>query len=317
MIVKWLRKSLAARDSRRLVRTVRSLLKKKRDLMAPREAEHAEARVLACEEALKKGSLHEMRTSRKALRLFFDNNLKSYDKSAVRKNVEAVAVAVVLALAVRAFVVQPFKIPSGSMLPTLLVGDHILINKFLYGTRIPFTNFVFFPFSEIERGDVVVFKLDEDASSDRSLSPAGGVFYIKRAVGVAGDEIDMSGRNVLINGRPVSQVYSGDYAGERANGFSASDRYEQTLSGKKFSVIYRKGQNSTTRGNSDFPLVVPEGGIFVMGDNRDNSYDSRFWGFVPVESVYGKAFVIHWSWNLSDPELWEKIRWKRIFSPIE
>lgn len=317
MIVKWLRKSLAARDSRRLVRAVRNLLKKKGDLMAPREAEHAEARVLACEEALKKGSLHEIRTSRKALRLFFDNNLKAYDKSAVRKNVEAVAVAVVLALAVRAFVIQPFKIPSGSMLPTLLVGDHILINKFLYGTRIPFTNFVFFPFSEIERGDVVVFKLDEDASSDRSFSPAGGVFYIKRAVGVAGDEIDMSGRNVLINGRPVSQVYSGDYVGNRANGLSASDRYEQTLSGKKFSVIYRKGQSSTTRGNVDFPLVVPEGGIFVMGDNRDNSYDSRFWGFVPVESVYGKAFVIHWSWNLSDPEFWEKIRWRRLFSPIE
>ena len=315
MIVKWLRKRLAARSSRRLVRTVRSLLKKKGDLMAPREAEHAEARVLACEEALKKGSLHEIRTSRRALRLFFDNNLKTYDKSSVRKNLEAVAVAVLLALAVRAFVIQPFKIPSGSMLPTLLVGDHILINKFVYGTRIPFTNFISFP-SGIARGDVVVFKFGRNSSSDGSSSPDRGVFYIKRAMGVAGDKIDLSGRDVLINGRPVPQVYSGDYFGGDRNRRYAADRYEQTLSGKKFGVIYKRGQGSTARGKMNFPLVVPEGSVFVMGDNRDNSYDSRFWGFVPVENVYGKAFVIHWSWDLSSPELSEKIRWRRILSPI-
>lgn len=317
MIAKWLRKRLAARSSKRLVRTVRSLLKKKVDLMAPREAEHAEARVLACEEALKKGSLHEIRTSRRALQLFFDNNLRVYDKSSVRKNIEAVAVAVVLALAVRAFVVQPFKIPSGSMLPTLLVGDHILINKFVYGTRIPFTNFMLFPFSEIARGDVVVFRFGRNSPSDDASSPDRGVFYIKRAVGVAGDEIDISGRNLLVNGRPVPQVYSGDYAAGDGTRLYSADRYEQTLSGKKFGVIYKKGQSSTSRGKMSFPLVVPEGGVFVMGDNRDNSYDSRFWGFVPVENVYGKAFVIHWSWNLSSPELSEKIRWRRIFSPID
>ena len=317
MIVKWLRKRLAVRSSKRLVRSVRSLVRKKRDLLAPREAEHAEARVLACEEALRKGSLHEIRTSRRALRLFFDNNLKAYDKSSVRKNIEAVALAVLLALAVRAFVVQPFKIPSGSMLPTLLVGDHILIKKFVYGTRIPFTDFMLFPFSEIARGDVVVFRFGRNSPSDGSPSPDGGVFYIKRAVGVAGDEIDMSGRNLLLNGRPVPQAYSGDYVGKSANRTFAADMYEQTLSGKNFGVIYKKGQSSTTRGNMDFPLVVPEGRVFVMGDNRDNSYDSRFWGFVPVENVYGKAFVIHWSWNLSDPEFSEKIRWRRIFSPID
>ena len=315
MIVEWLRKRLAARSSRRLVRAVRSLLKKKGDLMAPREAEHAEARVLACEEALEKGSLHEIRTSRRALRLFFDNNLKTYDKSSVRKNVEAVAVAVLLALAVRAFVIQPFKIPSGSMLPTLLVGDHILINKFVYGTRIPFTNFVSFP-SEIARGDVVVFKFGRNSPADGSSSPDKGVFYIKRAMGVAGDEIDISGREVLINGRPVPQVYSGNYAGGDGNRRYAADRYEQTLSGKKFGVIYKRGQGSTARGKMNYPLAVPEGSVFVMGDNRDNSYDSRFWGFVPVENVYGKAFVIHWSWDLSSPELSEKIRWRRILSPI-
>ncbi len=316
MIVTWIRKKLAIRSSKRLIRTVKWIIRKKGRFLAPREAEQAEVRILACEEAIKLGSLHEIRTSRKALKIFFDDNLRSYGKSPVRQNVEAIVIAVALALAIRAFVFQPFKIPSGSMLPTLLVGDHILINKFVYGTRIPLTDKIFFPFSKIDRGDIVVFKLGDDNATDFPM-PGKGAFYVKRTVGIAGDEIDISGRDVLINGRAVAQVYSGNYEYPDQKFFSVADRYEQSLSGKDFSVIYKKGNSSTTSGKMSFPLVVPKDRIFVMGDNRDNSYDSRFWGFVPVENVYGKAFMIHWSWNLSNPGLGNKVRWQRIFSGIE
>lgn len=316
MIVTWIRKKLAIRSSKRLIRTVKWIIRKKGRFLAPREAEQAEVRILACEEAIERGSLHEIRTSRKALKIFFDDNLRSYGKSPVRQNVEAIVIAVALALAIRAFVFQPFKIPSGSMLPTLLVGDHILINKFVYGTRIPLTDKIFFPFSNIDRGDIVVFKLGDDNATDFPM-PGKGAFYVKRTVGIAGDEIDISGRDVLINGRAVAQVYSGNYEYPDQKFFSVADRYEQSLSGKDFSVIYKKGNSSTTSGKMSFPLVVPKNRIFVMGDNRDNSYDSRFWGFVPVENVYGKAFMIHWSWNLSNPGLANKVRWQRIFSGIE
>lgn len=316
MIATWIRKKLAIRSSRKLIGTVRSIIRKKRNFLAPREADQAEVRIVACEEAIERGSLHEIRTSRRALKIFFDDNLRSYGKSPVRQNIEAVVIAVALALAIRAFVLQPFKIPSGSMLPTLLVGDHILINKFVYGTRIPLTDKIFFPFSEIDRGDVVVFKLGEDNATGFPM-PGKGAFYVKRTVGIAGDEIDISGRDVLINGRAVSQVYAGNYEYPDQKFLSVADRYEQSLSGKSFSVIYKKGNSSTTSGKMSFPLVVPKDRIFVMGDNRDNSYDSRFWGFVPVENVYGKAFMIHWSWNLSNPDLANKVRWRRIFSGIE
>ena len=299
------------------MRAVRAIIRKKRSFLAPREADHAEVRIAACEEAIERGSLHEIRTSRKALRIFFDDNLRSYGKSAVRQNVDTIVIAVALALAIRAFVFQPFKIPSGSMLPTLLVGDHILINKFVYGTRIPLTDKIFFPFSKVDRGDVVVFKLGEHTNTTDVPMPGKGAFYIKRTVGIAGDEIDIRGRDVLINGREVAQVYAGDYEYPDQKFFSVADRYEQSLSGKDFSVIYKKGATSTTSGKLSFPLVVPKGRIFVMGDNRDNSYDSRFWGFVPVENVYGMAFMIHWSWNLSNPDLAKKVRWHRVFSGIE
>ena len=316
MIITWIRKKLAIRSSKKLIRTVRSIIRRKRSFLAPREADHAEVRILACEEAIKRDSLHEIRASRKALGIFFNDNLRSYGKSPVRQNIEAIVIAVALALAIRAFVFQPFKIPSGSMLPTLLVGDHILINKFVYGTRVPFTNKVFFPFSKIDRGDIVVFKLSEDNATDFPM-PGKGAFYIKRTVGIAGDEIDIRGRDVLLNGRAVAQTYSGNYEYPDQKFFSVADRYEQSLSGKNFSVIYKKGNGSTTSGKMSFPLVIPKGRIFVMGDNRDNSYDSRFWGFVPVENVYGRAFMIHWSWNLSNPGLANKVRWQRIFSGIE
>jgi signal peptidase I len=186
---------------------------------------------------------------------------KGKKKGAFREYTEAAAIAILLALFIRTFVVQAFKIPSGSMEPTLLVGDHILVNKFIYGIKIPFTNDTIIPISKPKRGDVTVFIYPVDKSKD----------FIKRVIGLPGDTIEIIGNKIHINGE--------EYKDE--NGF------------------YSREGNGSGRyiGKANFgPITVPEGHLFVMGDNRNHSYDSRFWGFVPIHSVKGKAFIIYWSW---------------------
>jgi len=182
-------------------------------------------------------------------------------KSVFREYLEAAAIAVVLALFIRTFVIQAFKIPSGSMEPTLLVGDHILVNKFLYGIKIPFLHKTLIPISEPTRDDVIVFIYPLDKSKD----------FIKRVIGLPGDRVEMINRKIYINGAPYTDKhgYYSDY-------LEKSDR-----------SVWR-----TQFG----PVNVPEGHLFVMGDNRDNSRDSRFWGFVPLRLVLGKAIIVYWSW---------------------
>jgi len=193
-------------------------------------------------------------------------------KSALREYVEAGIIAVLLALFIRTFVVQAFKIPSGSMEPTLLVGDHILVNKFIYGIKLPFIDKTVVPVSEPDRGDVVVFIYPVDPSKD----------FIKRVVGVPGDRIHIEGEKVFINGTRYEDEH-GYYSAQ--SGVSAS----------------------LTRKEEFGPVTVPEDHLFVMGDNRYHSYDSRFWGFVPIDSVKGEAFIIYWSWP----------HWRRVFHPID
>jgi len=182
------------------------------------------------------------------------------NKSKFREYSEAIIVAVLLALFIRAFVVQAFKIPSGSMIPTLLVGDHILVNKFMYGLRIPFTNHKIFPFQEPKRGDVIVFIYPLDPSKD----------FIKRVIGVEGDTVSMKGKTVYINGKPYDDPHA---------------RYLDD--NPKMGDVSRKNFG---------PITVPEDSLFVMGDNRDRSYDGRYWNkFVTLDQVLGKAFMIYWS----------------------
>jgi len=191
-------------------------------------------------------------------------------KSVWREYAEAAAIAILLALFIRTFVVQAFKIPSGSMEPTLLVGDHILVNKFIYGVKLPFINKTIIPISEPERGDVIVFIYPVDESKD----------FIKRVIGLPGDTVEIIGKKILINGNP--------YADPHAH---YSNPGKTTVSGEKVHFG---------------PVTVPEDKLFVMGDNRNHSYDSRFWGFVSEEAVKGKAFIIYWSWP----------HWKRFFHLI-
>ena len=176
-------------------------------------------------------------------------------KSLVREYAEAAAIAIVLALFIRAFVVQAFKIPSGSMEPTLLVGDHILVNKFIYGIKVPFINKNIIPISQPKRGDIAVFIYPLDRKKD----------FIKRVIGLPGEQIKIINNKIFINGEPYDDPYG---------------VYERNV---------RREQNLG-------PFIVPEHSIFMMGDNRDHSYDSRYWGFVPLDSVKGKAMIIYWSW---------------------
>lgn len=197
-------------------------------------------------------------------------------KSTFREYAEAIGMALVLALFIRTFIVQAFKIPSGSMIPTLQIGDHILVNKLSYGIRIPFWGHYLVDFGRPQRGDVVVFIFPEDRTKD----------FIKRVIAVAGDTVEIRGEKVFINGKQVADphaYYAGDDA---AAGLPSRDDYG--------------------------PETVPPNHIFVMGDNRDRSYDSRFWGFVNLEDVRGKAFLIYWSWDGKDR--W--VRWERIGSLI-
>lgn len=194
-------------------------------------------------------------------------------KSTIREYAEAIIVALALALFIRTFVVQAFKIPSGSMEPTLQIGDHILVNKFIYGVKIPFTSIQLFPLENPERGDVLVFIYPLDPSKD----------FIKRVVAVDGDTVKMVNKKLYINGIEVPDPH-------------AVYTEESALSGE-----VQKRDNFG-------PVTVPKGALFVLGDNRDRSLDSRFWGFVPLEDVRGKAFIIYWSWDSQGTT----VRWNRL-----
>jgi len=185
-------------------------------------------------------------------------------KNAWRENIEAIVIAIVIAMFIRTFIVQAFKIPSGSMLETLQIGDQILVNKFIYGVKIPFTNGkTLISVKDPKREDIVVFKYPEDPSKD----------FIKRVVAVGGDSVEIIDKQLYVNDKPITQQPYAQYQDDR-------------IIPGKFS----------TRDNMR-KISVPDKKLFVMGDNRDNSHDSRFWGFVDLTEIKGEAFMIYWSWN--------------------
>lgn len=184
---------------------------------------------------------------------------------------------------IRSFMVEPFKIPSGSMMPTLLVGDFILVNKFTYGLRVPLINNTFVEVNHPQRGEVMVFHFPKDPSLD----------YIKRVVGLPGDKIEYRNKHLSVNGRTLNVVLEGDYSyvAPGLNQISVK-RYTEQLDGHKHDILIDEGSPIM-----DGEITVPLGHYFVMGDNRDNSNDSRFWGFVPEKNLVGKAFFIWWNWD--------------------
>ncbi|MBN2568859.1 MAG: signal peptidase I [Deltaproteobacteria bacterium] len=199
--------------------------------------------------------------------------MKKNTMTVVKEYTKAIIIAIIIALFIRTFVVQAFKIPSGSMKETLLIGDHILVNKFIYGVKIPFLRKTLIPLKEPERGDIVVFIYPMDRSKD----------FIKRTVAIEGDVIEIKNKKIFINDKPYNDGHG---------------IYTDSL------VIPHSMQPRDNFG----PVKVPEDSIFVMGDNRDQSFDSRFWGFVKLEDVLGKAFIIYWSWDKINND----VRWNRL-----
>jgi signal peptidase I len=175
---------------------------------------------------------------------------------------EAIVTALILALIIRAFIVQAFKIPSESMVPTLVVGDHLLVNKFLYGIDIPFTNAKYFAIRKPKQEDVIVFKYPKDPRRD----------FIKRVIAVEGDKVQGIEKKVYINDSPIDD-----------------ERYVQYTDDD---ILPKSSQDP--RDNFG-PFIVPEGKVFVMGDNRDRSHDSRYWGYVDINQIRGKAIILYWS----------------------
>ncbi|MEN6330816.1 MAG: signal peptidase I [Smithella sp.] len=203
------------------------------------------------------------------------DNTKTRTKSKIQEYVEAIIVAILIALFLRTFVVQAFKIPSRSMVPTLLVGDHLLVNKFIYGVKVPFLRKTLIPVTDPKRGDIIVFIYPKDRSKD----------FIKRVIGVGGDTIEIKNKKIFLNDKEYTDTY-GIY----------SDN-----------VIYP----GTIQPRDNFgPVTVPREALFVMGDNRDESADSRYWGFVDLKDVEGKAMIIYWSWNREETN----VRWGRLFN---
>lgn len=189
-----------------------------------------------------------------------------------------------IVLVLRSFVVEPFRIPSGSMMPTLLVGDFILVNKFAYGLRLPVLTTKVVEMGEPERGDVVVFRFPRNPAED----------YIKRVVGLPGDRIAYYNKVVYVNGKPMEQTPLGTYHGVGSGSvMDGAEIREEQLEDVRHQILVRPG-----RLNVEGEYVVPPGHYFVMGDNRDNSNDSRFWGYVPEENLVGKAFLIWLNWDI-------------------
>ncbi|KRT65488.1 MAG: signal peptidase I [Candidatus Dadabacteria bacterium CSP1-2] len=307
----WSRESKIKKRAKRSVAIARSILKSNISKISPDVGKLITEKISQTEKALEDGNLRDLTMETEGLEGVVEEHLSKFRKSRLRQNIESLLIAVALALFIRTFIVQPFKIPSGSMIPTLLVGDHLLVNKFIYGTRIPFTDKMVLPIHNINRGDVIVFtypNYENDPSRD-------GIDYIKRVIGLPGDSIDIKGRNLNINEEEVPLKYQGEFHDERTG--VGYDEYEEDLFGNKHQVIYLKGKGSTEKGEYIPVTKVPEGYVFVMGDNRDNSQDSRFWGFVPVKDIVGKAFLIHWSWDFGSEGILDKVRWHRVLSLIE
>ncbi|MCP4726061.1 MAG: signal peptidase I [bacterium] len=221
---------------------------------------------------------------------------KRVQKNVIREYAESIGIAIIAALIIRALFIQAFRIPTGSMENTLLVGDFLLVNKFIYGARIPFTDWRLPAIREPKPGDIIVFKYPLDPDLD----------YIKRCIAVEGQTIEIKDKKIYVDGK-----------------LHENPEYVQFID----SHIMRKGIPEPniyppgTNFNRDNygPFVIPDGHLFMMGDNRDNSLDSRYWGILPKENVVGSALIIYWSWDHNIPlyKFFTKVRWSRIADLIK
>jgi len=235
----------------------------------------------------------------KKKRLLRNNETKDTHEPKLAEYARSFFPILLIVLVLRSLIAEPFRIPSGSMKPTLLEGDFILVNKFTYGLRLPVTGTKFVKMGEPKRGDILVFRYPKDTSID----------FIKRVVGVPGDKISYKDKVLYLNGEAVVQEFTGKMTDISSWGQTrAVNRYKEKLPNKSHDIFVQPGE-----GKNFEEITVPEGKYFVMGDNRDNSEDSRVWGFVAEELILGKAFYIWLSWDGVSKD----IRWSRIGHSID
>lgn len=201
----------------------------------------------------------------------------------------------VIVLLLRSFLVEPFRIPSGSLEPTLLVGDFVAVNKFAYGLKLPVIEKKVIPIAEPKTGQIAVFRWPPEPSYD----------YIKRVIGTPGDKVSYHNKVLTVNGVEAKQTFV-EYTMDESSGRAVA-KYQENLNGVKHDIFVRPDVAAF-----DFDVTVPEGNYFMMGDNRDDSADSRFWGFVPDTYLRGKAFLVWMSWNGKT----DSVRWSKIGSLI-
>ena len=302
------------REARLLLGEVRGGLQRgDQGQLTPALREELQGDAQGLEKALGSGKPAEIKAAIAALDDKADRHLGFARKSTLREYAESIAIAVLFALLLRAFVVEAFKIPSGSMIPTLEVGDHIFVNKYLYGVRIPWTKTRFFTWRKPQRGEIIVFMFPENPSQD----------FIKRVVAVGGDTLEVRGNQLVVNGKlQPRELVDGehceftDYNKDevRWRYHQSCFLYRETLGGHVFYTMNLPHPRDPS--HRDFPstlsheasrflddvhtpgdsfIRVPEGQVYVMGDNRDDSHDSRYWGGVPLENIKGKALIVWWS----------------------
>ncbi len=355
------------KELKKATKLVRSLMKRYRKRIPVRDAEALESVLEASKTILDSGDAEAAQAQLDALHTASEMHLAPHRNSSLYENVESVGIAIMIALVLRAFVIEAFTIPSGSMIPTLAVGDFLFVNKLAYGTRVPFTEKTGVVWDMPERGDIIVFVYPCNPKQD----------YIKRVVAIEGDIVEPYGGGnnsfVAVNGVPVTDQKLRDFhelnefRGGEISACIAECRqhfdearcrtqcekpkcgqpytlHEESSAAQSYSKLHcipkaggsdvlskapvsdwgseRLRAQSCATGSpvlpAPYPWRVPKGHVFVMGDNRDNSLDSRFWGFVPVESVKGKALFMWMSWDgaASWSSPWEKVRWNRLFRPV-
>ena len=310
----WWRRRAAARranlEARHLLKEARRILKRRADQIPGAVAATVRSAVQAVVDAVQAGDVERMRKANVALDEVMDDHLAFARKSTLREYAESIGVAIAVALLLRAFVVEAFQIPSGSMIPTLEVGDHIFVSKFSYGLSIPFTDTKILKYATPKRGDVIVFKFPNDHSTD----------YIKRVVGLPGDTVETRNNQLYVNGNEIRRARERRPCRYNESAAAGDDHdceyWVETLGDKVHQTILEPGHPA-----QDHPrTVIPPGEVFVMGDNRDNSYDSRKWGTVNMDLIKGRALIIWWSRGNSapwDPAGWVKaIRWNRFFTVV-
>ncbi|MFB6263571.1 MAG: signal peptidase I [Bradymonadaceae bacterium] len=298
-------------EAERFVRRTQRALGHTRDL-SDSVRSNIQSRLNDLRHCLEDGEPEEIEEELESVREYIDEHADLHYKSAFREYAESIGFAVIVALFLRAFVIEAFKIPTGSMIPTLKVGDHLFVNKFIYGVRVPFTTTYLTRFERPSKGEVVVFSfpaaearkyIEHKPSSKRkcidSSSISSSKDFIKRIVGTEGDRIAIRNNHLYVNG---DRVMVKSLPAEETRSFLYPQEYHalEKLGGHRYEIQYKNPDETFG------PITVRDDHVFVLGDNRDESSDSRCWGQVPIENIKGRAMFIWWSVGP------ESYRWHRI-----